>query len=134
MERILTTCGYCGCGCNYYFNVENGEIVGVTPQNSHVVSHGKLCIKGWQGFGFVNSSDRLMSPQILDENKQFIEVSWETAINKVHDGLNEIINKYGADSIGILASARCTNEENYLITKLARSVLKTPNVDHCARL
>ena len=134
MDRILTTCGYCGCGCNYYFNIENGEIVGVAPQNSHVVSQGKLCIKGWQGYGFVNNSDRLKSPLIREENEQFKAVTWETAIKKVHDKLSDIINKYGPDSIGILASARCTNEENYLIAKLARAVLKTPNVDHCARL
>jgi predicted molibdopterin-dependent oxidoreductase YjgC len=134
MERILTTCGYCGCGCNYYFNIENGEIVGVAPQNSHVVSQGKLCIKGWQGFGFVNNSDRLKSPLIRDENEEFKEVTWETAIRSVHDKLSDIIIKYGSDSIGILASARCTNEENYLIAKLARAVLKTPNIDHCARL
>jgi predicted molibdopterin-dependent oxidoreductase YjgC len=134
MKRILTTCGYCGCGCNYYFNVEAGEIVGVAPQNSHVVSQGKLCIKGWQGYGFVNNKDRLKSPLIKDEKEQFKVASWETAIGLVHDKLSDIISKYGPDSVGILASARCTNEENYLIAKLARAVLKTPNVDHCARL
>ena len=134
MKRILTTCGYCGCGCNYYFNVENDEIVGVSPQNSHPVSQGKLCVKGWQGYSFVNSKDRLKTPLIRDENGQFEEASWDLALKKIHDDLSVIIEKHGPDSVGILASARCTNEENYLITKFARSVLKTPNIDHCARL
>lgn len=134
MERILTTCGYCGCGCNYFFNVQNGEILGVSPQDSHVVSQGKLCAKGWQGYGFVNSKDRLRVPLIREKDGGLKEISWSEAIEKIHRDLSNIIEKYGSKAIGFLASARCTNEENYLITKLARAVLKTPNVDHCARL
>lgn len=134
MERILTTCGYCGCGCNFYYNTENGEIIGVAPQNSHVVSQGKLCIKGWQGYSFVNSFDRLKKPLIRSDKGHMEESTWNRAYETIHDRLSEIIEKYGPESVGILASARCTNEENYLIVKFARSVLKTANVDHCARL
>lgn len=134
MERILTTCGYCGCGCNYYFNIEAGEITGVAPQNSHVVSQGKLCIKGWQGYSFVNSVDRLKQPQIRDAAGQLKEIGWDQALSTVHDKLQAIIEAHGPEAVGILSSARCTNEENYLIAKFARSLLKTANVDHCARL
>ena len=134
MERILTTCGYCGCGCNYFFNVENGEIIGVAPQNSHVVSQGKLCIKGWQGYSFVNSADRLKQPLMRGKDGTMEAATWEQAYDQIHGSLSGIVQKYGPESVGILASARCTNEENYLIAKFARSILKSANVDHCARL
>lgn len=134
MERILTTCGYCGCGCNYYFNIEAGEITGVAPQNSHVVSQGKLCIKGWQGYSFVNSVDRLREPLLRDAHGKLQPISWDQALASVHDKLQAIIDVHGPEAVGILSSARCTNEENYLIAKFARSLLKTANVDHCARL
>lgn len=134
MERILTTCGYCGCGCNYYFNIEAGEITGVAPQNSHVVSQGKLCIKGWQGYSFVNSVDRLREPMLRDDQGKLQPISWDQALASVHDKLQAIIDVHGPEAVGILSSARCTNEENYLIAKFARSLLKTANVDHCARL
>lgn len=134
MDRVLTTCGYCGCGCNYYFTVEDGEITGVAPQNSHVVSQGKLCIKGWQGYSFVNSVDRLKQPLQRNTEGHMMETSWDAAFETVHHRLTDILEKHGPDSVGILASARCTNEENYLIGKFARSILKTPHIDHCARL
>jgi len=134
MRKVLTTCGYCGCGCNFYINVENNEVVGVTPKNDHPVSRGKLCVKGWRGFSFVNHKDRLRHPLIKQEDGSFIEVSWETAFRFISERLKDIIVKYESDSIGILTSARCTNEENYLMVKLARAILHTNNIDHCARL
>lgn len=134
MKKVLTTCGYCGCGCNFYLNVENNEIVGVTPKNDHPVSRGKLCVKGWQGYSFVHHSDRLKHPLIRQEDGSFSEVSWKDAIDYINIKLKDIIKKSGAQAVGILSSARCTNEENYLMVKLARSVLRTNNIDHCARL
>ncbi|KOA20687.1 formate dehydrogenase H [Clostridium homopropionicum DSM 5847] len=134
MRKVLTTCGYCGCGCNFYLNVENDEIVGVTPKNNHSVSQGKLCVKGWQGYSFVHHRDRLKQPLIRKEDGEFYEVTWEAAMDYISSKLKEIIEKYGSDAISILSSARCTNEENYLIVKLARAILGTNNIDHCARL
>lgn len=134
MKKVLTTCGYCGCGCNFYLNVENNEIVGVTPKNDHPVSKGKLCVKGWQGYSFVNHHDRLKQPLIKGEDGNFHETTWEEAYDYIGTRLRSIIDKNGADSVGFLSSARCTNEENYLMVKLARSVLRTNNIDHCARL
>ena len=134
MKKVLTTCGYCGCGCNYYLNVENNEIVGVTPKNDDTVSKGKLCVKGWQGYSFVNHNDRLKEPLIKNQDGIFEEVTWETAFQFISKSLKLITQKNGPKAVGILSSARCTNEENYLMVKLARSVLHTSNIDHCARL
>lgn len=134
MRKILTTCGYCGCGCNFYLNVENEEIVGVTPKNDHPVSKGKLCIKGWQGHSFVHHSDRLKQPLMREKDGSFREVTWEAAIDYISSKWKRSIEKNGAQAIGVLSSARCTNEENYLMVKLARAVLGTNNIDHCARL
>lgn len=134
MEKILTTCGYCGCGCNFYLNVENNEVVGISPKNDHSISRGQLCVKGWQGHGFVHHKDRLTKPLIRGDDGNFHETSWEEALAFCAKRFTEIRNTYGGESIGVIGSARCTNEENYLIAKLARSVLETGNIDHCARL
>lgn len=134
MKKVLTTCGYCGCGCNFYVNVRENEVIGVTPKKDHPVSQGKLCVKGWNGYSFVNHPDRLKNPLIKQENGSFKEATWEEAIQYTAESLKGISEKYGSDTIGVLSSARCTNEENYLLVKFARSVLKTNNVDHCARL
>lgn len=134
MKKVLTTCGYCGCGCNLYLNVENDDIVGVTPKKDHPVSKGKLCIKGWQGYSFVRHADRIKEPLIKQEDGSFKEVSWNKALEYISSSLKKIIKEKGANAVGLLSSARCTNEENYLMTKLARAVLKTNNIDHCARL
>jgi predicted molibdopterin-dependent oxidoreductase YjgC len=134
MKKILTTCGYCGCGCNFYLNVEDNQIVGVTPKNDHPVSKGKLCVKGWQGYSFVHHRDRLKHPLIKQQDGSFQEVSWQTAIEHISTKLKNIVKNDGPQALGLLSSARCTNEENYLMVKLARAVLKTNNIDHCARL
>lgn len=134
MKKVLTTCGYCGCGCNFYLNVENDEIVGVTPKNDHPISKGKLCVKGWQGHSFVHHKDRLKQPLIREQDGNFREVTWETAIDYIGTKIKSIIQQNSSEAIGLLSSARCTNEENYLMVKLARAVLGTNNIDHCARL
>ncbi len=134
MKKVLTTCGYCGCGCNFYLNVEDNEILGVTPKSDHPVSKGKLCVKGWQGYSFVNHKDRLRQPLMRRQDGSFEEVSWNTALSYIAKSLKSIIDKNGSNAIGLLSSARCTNEENYLMVKLARAVLRTNNIDHCARL
>lgn len=134
MKKVLTTCGYCGCGCNFYLNVDDNEIIGVTPKNDHPVSMGKLCVKGWQGYSFVNHKDRLKQPLIKQADGSFKEVSWDTAFSFIGKFYRKIINDNGPEAIGMLASARCTNEENYLMVKLARSIIKSNNIDHCARL
>ena len=132
-KSILTTCPYCGCGCNFYCQVLDGELVGVLPCKSHSVSQGKLCIKGWSANEFVISKERLTKP-LIKRNGNFTEASWDEALDVVAKKLKGYKGNYGPDSIAVLSSAKCTNEENYLMMKFARAVLGTNNVDHCARL
>jgi formate dehydrogenase alpha subunit len=132
-KNILTTCPYCGCGCSFYLQVLDGELVGVLPCKSHPVSQGKLCIKGWNAHEFVISNDRLTKP-LIKRNGNFTEASWDEALDTVAKKLKGYKENYGSDSIAVLSSAKCTNEENYLMMKFARAVLGTNNVDHCARL
>jgi formate dehydrogenase alpha subunit len=132
-KSVLTTCGYCGCGCGLYLEVLDGELVGTMPCKTDPVSRGGLCIKGWNVHEFVNSSERLSKPLIKKED-QFSEVTWDKALQITADTLKKIRDESGPDSIAFLCSAKCTNEENYLLQKLARAVIGTHNVDHCARL
>lgn len=134
-ENVLTTCIYCGCGCGIYLQVLDGKVVGCQPVKEHPISEGKLCIKGWNAHDFVYHPDRLTAPLIRDEKGGALrEVSWDEALSLVASRLSEIKDEAGPDAIGFLASAKCTNEENYLLQKLARGVIGTNNVDHCARL
>jgi predicted molibdopterin-dependent oxidoreductase YjgC len=132
-KNVLTTCVYCGCGCGLYFEVLDGEIVGVLPAKEHPISQGRLCIKGWNAAAFVNHPERLKTP-LIRRGDGFEEATWDEALALVAEKLEVIRDESGPDSLGFLASAKCTNEENYLLQKLARAVIKTNNVDHCARL
>lgn len=133
MNKILTVCPYCGCGCGLYLHVEDGRIVGVSPSRSHPVNKGSLCVKGWNAHEFVAHPERLKYP-LVKQDGEFRRASWDEALNLVAARLGEIKRRYGPDSIGILCSAKCTNEENYLMMKFARAVVGTNNIDHCARL
>jgi predicted molibdopterin-dependent oxidoreductase YjgC len=132
-KNVLTTCIYCGCGCGLYLEVLDGEIVGVLPSKEHPVSQGRLCIKGWNAAAFVNHPDRLKTP-LIRRDDGFEEATWDEALTLVAEKLLTIRDESGPNSIAFLSSAKCTNEENYLLQKLARAVIKTNNVDHCARL
>jgi predicted molibdopterin-dependent oxidoreductase YjgC len=134
-RNVLTTCIYCGTGCGLYLEVLDGKVVGTQPVKGHAVSEGKLCVKGWNAHAFVHHPERLTAPLIRDEKGgEFREASWDEALDLVARRLNGIAAEHGPDAIGFLASAKCTNEENYLLQKLARGVVGTNNVDHCARL
>jgi predicted molibdopterin-dependent oxidoreductase YjgC len=111
----------------------DGQLVGTLPCKTDPVSQGALCIKGWNLHEFVSNSDRLTKPLVKREG-QFREATWDEALDHVASRLKEIKEKNGPDSIAFLASAKCTNEENYLLQKLARAVVGTNNIDHCARL
>ena len=132
-KNIMTTCVYCGAGCGLFLQVLDGEIVGVLPAKEHPISQGKLCIKGWNVASFINHPDRLKTPLIRDGNN-FKETTWDKALELIVKKLGTTYKESGSDSLGFLASAKCTNEESYLIQKFARTVFKTNNVDHCARL
>jgi predicted molibdopterin-dependent oxidoreductase YjgC len=134
-KNVLTTCTYCGCGCGLYLEVMDGKLVGTLPVKEHPISEGKLCIKGWNAHDFVQHPDRLTKPLIRDQKGgELREATWDEALDLVAGRLNQIAAQHGPDAIGFLASAKCTNEENYLLQKLARGVVGTNNIDHCARL
>jgi len=133
LDFQLTTCPFCGCGCEFYLQVVDGEITGVVPCKTDLVSEGTLCIKGRNAHEFVQHEDRLKKP-LIKENGKFVETSWENALDIVSKKLAEIKEGFGPDAIGFLSSARCTNEENFLLMKFVRGVIGTNNIDHCARL
>ncbi len=134
MEKISTTCPWCGCGCGLYLHVENNLITGVSPSRNHPVNHGTLCVKGWNCHEFVQHPDRLTTPLIKEGKTTWRRASWDEALGKTASRLTEIKQKYGPDAIGVLGSAKCTNEENFVLMKFARAAVGTNNVDHCARL
>jgi predicted molibdopterin-dependent oxidoreductase YjgC len=134
-RNVATTCIYCGCGCGLYLQVLDGKVVGTLPVKEHPISEGKLCIKGWNAHDFVYHPERLTVPLIRDQKGgELREATWDEALDLVATRLNQVKASDGPDAIGFLASAKCTNEENYLLQKLARGVIGTNNVDHCARL
>ncbi|MDD2736227.1 MAG: formate dehydrogenase subunit alpha [Desulfuromonadaceae bacterium] len=133
MKRTLTVCPYCGTGCSFYLVSDGGRLVGVEPSTTHPVSRGGLCVKGWNAFAFVHHSDRLTTP-LIRRNGTLTPASWDEAIGLVVDRLRSIQQRHGYDSVMFSSSAKATNEENYLLMKLARAVFATNNIDHCARL
>ncbi len=133
MQKVQTICPYCGCGCGVYLHIDGGRVVGTSPVLNHPVNEGSLCVKGYNCHEFIHHPDRLKTPLIKDKDT-FRETTWEEALTTAASKLQEIIGKYGPEAIGVLGSAKCTNEENYLLMKFTRAVLKTNNIDHCARL
>ena len=132
-KKIRTTCSYCGVGCQIYLHVKDNKVVKVTGVEDTAPNFGSLCVKGRFGFDFIGHPDRLKTPLIRD-NGNFREASWDEALNLVAEKLSRIKQESGPDSIGVLTSARITNEENYLVQKFTRAVIGTNNIDHCARL
>ena len=114
--KVLTTCVYCGCGCNYYLNVDGGKVVGVTPSAADPTSKGALCVKGWNVAEFIHSPDRLKTP-LIKEKGAFREASWEEALDLVARRLKDIREEHGPDALAYLSSAKTTNEANYGMQK-----------------
>lgn len=127
-REVRSVCPYCGCGCGVVLQVKGGRLVGATADRQHPVSKGSLCVKGRFGLDFVHHPERLTSPLIKREGK-FVEASWDEALDLVADKLAQHRGAFAA-----LASAKCTNEENYLLQKFTRGVMGTNNIDHCARI
>jgi predicted molibdopterin-dependent oxidoreductase YjgC len=113
--------------------VSGGELTGILPQKGHPVSDGTLCVKGWTAHEFVRSPSRLTAP-LVREGESHGETSWDQAVGLVASELGRVVDEHGPDSVAFICSAKCTNEENYLVGKLARAVVGTNNIDHCARL
>jgi len=133
VKKTLTVCPYCGTGCALYLVSDGGRLIGVEPSVTHPVSRGGLCVKGWNAFAFVQHPDRLTTP-LIRRNGELMPASWNEALGLVVERLQSIQQRYGHDSVMFCSSAKATNEENYLLMKLARGVFFTNNIDHCARL
>ncbi|WP_291272100.1 formate dehydrogenase subunit alpha [Geothrix sp.] len=130
---VRTVCPYCGTGCEMDMGVKGGRITEARPVLSSPVSRGHLCAKGRYGFGFNEAPDRITEPMIR-RNGAWETATWEEALTAAAAELQQALNAGGPGTVGVLASSRATNEENYLAQKFARLALGTPNVDCCARV
>ena len=128
-REVKTVCTYCGVGCSLYLGVRAGKVVSSRGDIDSPVSKGSLCVKGRFGFDFINSPDRLTVP-LIRKDGQLVETSWDEALDLIAGKFSG----YHGDEFATLSSAKCTNEENYLIQKFTRVVMGTNNIDHCARL
>ncbi len=146
VRKVDTICSYCGVGCKITLHVKDNRIVRVDGAWDGPANHGWTCVKGRFGYDYVHHPDRLTRPRVRRyllqgqrKNREgaaweWVDTDWETALQIVARRLSEVWVLHGPQSIGILASAKCLNEENYLMNKLARQVIGTNNIDHCARL
>ena len=151
MQKVTTTCAYCGVGCQFDLNIKDGRVIGVTSNPAAPVNGMALCVKGRYGYDYIHHPDRLTKPEV----RRYLldgEIKTGCLINAVIQPGNgwrwigrlpsiitarkiaETRDTHGADSVGVLTSAKCLNEENYLMNKFARQVVGTNNIDHCARL
>ncbi len=130
---VQTTCPFCGCGCSICLEAKDGQIARITPGNESSVHKGTLCVRGSYGCDFVHSPDRLLKP-LVKRNGNFEQLSWEEALELVVTQFQRIKDESGGDSLAVLGSSKCTNEENYLLQRLARAVLGTNNIDNGGRL
>ncbi len=163
VKKVTTTCSYCGVGCQFDLLVKNNKVIGVSSNPDAPVNGMALCVKGRYGYDFIHHPDRLTKPKvrryllegkkksdirnsIVDSKKSKVELSnfgspwdwveteWDKALDIIADKFTDTRTNFGADTMGFLTSAKCLNEENYLMNKLARQVIGTNNIDHCARL
>lgn len=133
-EKVVNSvCNYCGVGCEIAVGVKDNRIVNIKPRKGGAVNKGHLCVKGRYAWEYIYAKDRITEPMIREKGTWKV-VSWEEVLNYCAEKLGKIKQQYGPDSIGILASARATNEDNYVIQKFARTVIGTNNVDNCARV
>ncbi|MFB0558381.1 MAG: molybdopterin-dependent oxidoreductase, partial [Candidatus Bathyarchaeia archaeon] len=133
LRRVETTCPYCGVGCAIELYVKDGRIIKVRGAEGGVENMGSLCVKGRFGYDWVNSPERLSTPLIKREGG-FEPATWDEALDLVASKFLELKKEYGSRALAGLASAKCTNEENYVFQKFVRICFGNNNVDHCARL
>jgi len=133
LRFVRTTCPYCGCGCEMLLETLDGKLIEPVPSKTNPMNRGRLCIKGWNTHEFVQSPNRLTKP-LLRKNGKLEEVSWDEALDYTASRLKEIKESAGGNRVAFLTSAKCSNEENYLLQKFCRVGFGTNNIDHCARL
>ncbi|HMF64447.1 MAG TPA: formate dehydrogenase subunit alpha, partial [Edaphobacter sp.] len=131
VKRTKTVCTYCAVGCSFEVWTRDRHILKIEP--THGPANGiSTCIKGKFAWGHINSDDRLVSP-LLRKGDTFVAISWDEALDLIEKKFTETRQQYGPDALAFIASSKCTNEESFLMQKLARAVVGTNNVDNCAR-
>ena len=143
---VPTTCPYCGVGCNLQLHIKDDYIYKVTSPFQAIVNQGNLCVKGRFGYDFIYNKDRITTPLIRKikqqpgartqafDRDQWREVSWDEALDYAADRMVEIYRRDGADAMAVYCCAKATNEDNYLLQKLYRTLFRSNNIDHCTRL
>lgn len=147
LDKVRTTCNYCGVGCQFDLNVDRaaGEVVKVTSPasspaasinmprgTSGVSSDGNLCVKGRFSYDFIHHEERLKTPLVRGSDGELHPATWDEALDAAARGLSGVAARHGADSLAFVSSSRCTVEENYLVQKLSRAGFGTNNVHQCA--
>lgn len=132
IKRTKTVCTYCGVGCSFEVWTKDRKILKIEPQAEASVNGISTCVKGKFGWDFVNSEERLTKP-LIRKGEEFVEATWEEALQLIASKLSGIKEEHGPDSIGYIASSKCSNEENFIFQKFARSVMGTNNIDNCSR-
>lgn len=134
-RTVTTTCAYCGVGCSFKAEVNNNDVVRMTPNRDGHANQGHACVKGRFAYGYATHIDRVLKPMIREKiSDPWREVSWHDAISRAASEFKRIQSKYGKNSVGGITSSRCTNEEAYLVQKLVRAAFGNNNVDTCARV
>lgn len=132
-EEVKTVCPYCGVGCSMVLQTRSNNIIRAIPRPEVGINKGILCAKGYFGYGYIQVGERLTLPLIRRDGK-LQESTWDEALTAVANRLTDIKERFGGESIGGVASARCTNEENYAFQKLMRAGLGSNNIDSISRM
>ena len=132
-KKTRTVCTYCGVGCNLDVATSGDVIKGIQAPYDAEVNQGHTCLKGRFAFKFYNHEDRIRTPMIKRDGI-FEEATWDEAYDFIASRLTKYKKEFGPDSMAGISSARCTNEENYLMQKFFRAIVGTNNIDGCARV
>jgi formate dehydrogenase major subunit len=134
-HSVITTCAYCGVGCSFKAEMRGDELVRMVPYKHGKANRGHSCVKGRFAYGYASHKDRILNPMIRDKiTDPWKEVTWDEAFSFSAARMKAAQAKYGKDSVGVITSSRCTNEETYLVQKLTRAVFMNNNTDTCARV
>jgi formate dehydrogenase major subunit len=136
VRRTKTVCTYCGVGCSFDVWTRDRHILKIEPAEGPANGI-STCIKGKFAWDYINADDRLMTPLIRVKTHNspdtFREATWDEALTLIAETFTKTREKHGPDALAFIASSKCTNEESYLMQKLARAVIGTNNVDNCSR-
>lgn len=134
-RKVVTTCAYCGVGCSFEAHLRGEQLVRMVPWKGGAANRGHSCVKGRFAYGYATHQDRILKPMIRERiTDPWREVGWDEALRFAAARLNAARESHGADALGVITSSRCTNEETFLVQKLARAVFGTNNTDTCARV